>query len=401
MLQKKLFIEEREVFNRIVIQPMEGCDCLENGEPSELTVKRYQNFAESGAGIIWFEANAVCEEGRTNPRQMMITKKNLHSFRALVSDVKARAKALFGYEPLLLIQLTHSGRQSITPVCAYHNSVYEATRPIREENIVGDEYLDALPDKFANGARLAREAGFDGVDVKCCHGYLLQEFLSAFFRKGKYGGGLENRFRLYLNCFRAVKTAVDKDILVASRFDPSDVIPYPNGFGTTEKGEVDLTEAKLVLSELKKEGLKLVNITLGNPYYNPHVNRPFRAGQYTPPETPETGLKRFEIVERELKEYFSDMIFVGSGLSYYRENLMQKAEELLETGACDLVGFGREGFAYPHFYADYLKGEFQAKKTCVACSKCTQLMRAKQVAGCAVFNEYYKKLYEEAVACKK
>ena len=178
-------------------------------------------------------------------------------------------------------------------------------------------------------------------------------------------------------------------------------MPYPNGFGTDKDGNVDLSEGKLILSALEKEGLKLVNITLGNPYYNPHVNRPFRAGPYTPPEKAEVGLKRFKDVEAELKKSFPDMIFVGSGLSYYREDLMERAEELLKEGVCDLVGFGRESLAYPHFYADYLSGQFDAKKTCVTCSKCTALMRCGQVSGCAVFNEYYKKLYREKVICQK
>ncbi|MBO6020468.1 MAG: flavin oxidoreductase/NADH oxidase, partial [Clostridia bacterium] len=89
------------------------------------------------------------------------------------------------------------------------------------------------------------------------------------------------------------------------------------------------------------------------------------------------------------------------GLSFYRADLMEKAEEQLETGICDLVGFGRMTLAYPAFYRDWLAGKFDPKKTCVACSKCTALMRAKCVSGCAVFNEYYRNLYKEKVACKK
>ena len=389
------------VKNRIVIQPMEGCDCEEDGSPSELTQKKYLRFALSGAGIIWFEANAVTKEGRTNARQMMLTAENLHQFQALLAEIREIATEKFGFAPLMILQLTHSGRQSMVPICAYHNSVYEAKRPIKDENIASDEYLASLPERYARSALLAKQAGFDGVDVKCCHGYLMQETLSAFTRAGSYGGSLQNRMRLFLDCFRAVKRAVGEDLLIASRFDPSDVVPYPNGFGTDEKGEVDLTEGKLVLSALYQEGLRLVNITLGNPYYNPHVNRPFRAGPYTPPEKAETGLKRFTDVEKELKRCFPDMIFVGSGLSYYREDLLERAEELVEQGVCDLVGFGRESLAYPEFYADCLSGRFDAKKTCVTCSRCTTLMRCGLVSGCAVFNEYYKNLYREKVACKK
>ena len=401
MMQRPINFSGVTVKNRIVIQPMEGCDCLGNGAPSELTVKKYLSFARSGAAIIWFEANAVTEEGRTNPRQMMLTEENLALFQNLIGQVKAISNEKFGFEPLLIIQLTHSGRQSIKPICAYHNPVYEATRPITDDNIASDEYLASLPEKFARGALLAKRAGFDGVDVKCCHGYLMQETLSAYNRAGSYGGSLKNRMRLFLDCFKAVKRAVGEDFLVASRFDPSDVVSYPNGFGTDEKGNVDLTEGKIILEALQQEGLKLVNITLGNPYYNPHVNRPFRVGPYTPPEKAEVGLKRFRDVEKELKQSFPELVFVGSGLSYYREDLMERAEELLQEGACDLVGFGRESLAYPTFYADYVSGNFDPKKTCVTCSKCTALMRGGQVSGCAVFNEYYKNLYREKIVCKK
>ena len=80
---------------------------------------------------------------------------------------------------------------------------------------------------------------------------------------------------------------------------------------------------------------------------------------------------------------------------------MEKAAEMIECGAADLVGFGRGSIAYPMFYRDWLDGKFDTKKTCVACSKCTGLMRAKCVSGCAVFNDYYKELYKEKVLCKK
>ncbi len=401
ILCKEIDVCGRSVKNRIVIQPMEGCDCNLDGSPSELTENKYLSFAKSAAGVIWFEANAVCKEGRTNERQMMLTEKNAEAFKALLQRVKAVSKAQFGYEPLCILQLTHSGRQSIVPICAYHNSVYEEKRPITDDNIATDEYIDSLPSKYVASALLAQEVGFDGVDVKACHGYLFQEFLSAYRREGKYGGSLENRSRLYRETFVAVKAAVSPDFIVASRFDPSDVVPKPNGFGTDSEGNVDLTEAKILLQQLYNEGLRFVNITIGNPYYNPHVNRPFRKGAYIPPERAEEGLKRFEDVETEIKKAFPDMIFVGSGLSYYREDMMERATEQIENNVCDLVGFGRSSIAYPTFFTDYLQGEFKAKSNCLACSKCTELMRAHQVSGCAIHNEYYRNLYKQTVLSKQ
>ena len=89
------------------------------------------------------------------------------------------------------------------------------------------------------------------------------------------------------------------------------------------------------------------------------------------------------------------MPVVGSGFSYFRADLIDKCEQYLSDGACDLVGLGREGLAYPEFYKDGLAGAFDPKKCCVACSKCTLLMRRGCVAGCATFDPYYKKLYKE------
>jgi 2,4-dienoyl-CoA reductase-like NADH-dependent reductase (Old Yellow Enzyme family) len=142
-------------------------------------------------------------------------------------------------------------------------------------------------------------------------------------------------------------------------------------------------------------GLDMLNVTIGNPYYNPHINRPYRKGGYLPPETPDVGLARFAAVEKHIKEVFPNLPVVGSGLSYYREDLMEQAEAQVSAGICDLVGFGRMWLAYPTFYVDYLAGSFAPKKTCLACSKCTELMRAGQVSGCAVYNEYYRNLYKE------
>jgi len=395
MLNETVFIGGKEIANRVVLQPMEGCDCNEDGSPSELTVEKYLKAARSGAGVVWFEANAVCAEGRTNPRQMMLTRSNLSKFRALLAEMREIARKECGVSPVFILQLTHSGRQSIVPMIAYRNSVYEEKRPVTDANIVTDEYLDTLPEKYVASARLALEAGFDGVDVKSCHGYLFQELLSAFDREGRYGGSFENRTRLYFNCIRAVKEVLPDGILLTTRLSVSDMVRKPCGFGTTEMGELDLTEPDMLIEQLVKEGIQILNVTVGNPYYNPHVNRPYRKGGYVAPEAADVGLARFEYIEKHIKEKFPTLTVVGSGLSYYREDLIEQSERQLREGICDMVGYGRMWLAYPMFYKDHLNGEFDAKKCCLACSKCTELMRAKRVSGCAVFNEYYRNLYKE------
>ena len=396
LLDRPLTIGRYKISNRVVFQPMEGCDCEEDGRPSALTREKYMRAARSGAGLIWFEANAVCPEGRTNPRQMMLTKDNIEAFHTLLCAMRAAAEAEGFPTPVMLLQLTHSGRQSIRPMIAYRHPIYEEKRPVTEDMIVSDAYLDTLPERYASSAALAIEAGFDGVDVKSCHGYLLQELLSAFTREGKYGGSLENRMRLYLDCVRAAKEAMPKDALLTARLGVSDMVKKPYGFGTNEAGELDLTEPDLLISHLAKAGVRMLNVTVGNPYYNPHINRPYRVGAYVPPETAAEGLARFVFVEKHIKEKFPSLTVVGSGLSYYREDLMEHSEELLQGGICDLVGYGRMSLAYPDFYKDDLQGKFNPKKCCAACSGCTVLMRRGLVSGCTVFNEYYRNLLKES-----
>ena len=224
-----------------------------------------------------------------------------------------------------------------------------------------------------------------------------QELLSAFTRPGRYGGSFENRTRLYLDCVKAVKNAVPQNFLVVTRLGAADMVPKPYGFGTTEENALDLEEPDLLLERLIDEGLDMLNVTVGNPYYNPHVNRPYRKGGYEPPETAAEGLLRFETIERHIKERFPTLPIVGSGLSYYRAELFDTAERQLREGVCDLVGFGRMWLAYPSFYREHREGRFETRKCCLACSRCTALMRAGQVSGCAVFEPYYKNLYEETV----
>ena len=395
MIDIPIQIGKTRICNRVVLQPMEGCDCNTDGSPSELTIDKYVKAAQSGAGLIWFEANAVCPEGRTNPRQMMLTEDNIPKFKALLSRMREIAEEECGIKPIFILQLTHSGRQSIVPMIAYRHPLYEEKRPVTDDHIVTDEYLDTLPERYAESAKLAVAAGFDGVDVKSCHGYLFQELLSAFGREGRYGGCFENRIRLYLDSVKAVRHSIPEDFLLATRLSVSDMVPKPYGFGTTEENELDLSEPDLLIARLVEEGIQLLNVTVGNPYYNPHVNRPYRKGGYQPSEPAETGLRRFEVIERHIKEKFPTLTVVGSGLSYYREDLIEQSERLLREGICDLVGYGRMWLAYPTFYRDFLNGTFESKKCCLACSKCTVLMRNKKVSGCAVYNEYYRTLYKE------
>lgn len=400
IINEKLEINGRIVNNRIVFQPMEGCDGTADGNIGELTERRYMRFAESGAGIIWFEATAVCKEGRANPRQLYLTEENTDTYKKLLENIRNVSLEKFGYSPLIILQMTHSGRYSKPngvpePIVAYRNSLYEKGKEDMPYHIITDEECDTLPEKFAQTARLAEKAGFDGVDVKCCHGYLFDEFLSAYDRKGKYGGSFENRTRLYFNCIDAVKNAVSGKMIVTTRLSAYDGFPYPFGFGTSSEKEIDLTETEILLSELQKRNIELVNITIGNPYLIPHINRPY----INSPEDGETGVQRVVKVTGKLQEKFPDLKLVMSALSFKGEDAVSFAEECLENGYCSLAGFGRMTFAYPDFYCDFLKnGKLDKNKLCIKCGNCSKMMRAGGVAGCPVRDkEVYLPLFKKYV----
>ena len=358
-LENPIDIYGRKIHNRILFQPMEGCYGTENGAVDVLTRRRYMRFAEGAPGIIWFEATAVCNEGRANPRQLYINEDTVDSFKSLVNEVKAKSRELHGFEPVMIVQLTHSGRYSKPngtpePIVAYRNSLWEKGKENQPFTVATDEYLAAIPGMYEKAARLALEAGFDGMDVKCCHGYLFNELLSADKRDGLYGGSLENRTRLYFDCIDAVKNAVGDKAFVTTRLNACDCFPYGYGFGVNEKEEIDLTETKLIIEKLREKGLEFINITIGNPYLIPHINRPYSANS---PEDGKIGMKRVYDVTKEIADTFPDIKFAVSALSYEGENAVNYAEELISSGIGDLAGFGRMTFAYPLFYKDYLEKE--------------------------------------------
>ncbi len=403
-LSDKISVYGRKVNSRVLFQPMEGCDGTAEGAVDELTFRRYMRFAEGAPGIIWFEATAVCNEGRANPRQLYINENTAESFKHLVSEIKKKSKELHGFEPIMIVQLTHSGRYSKPhgspePIVAYRNSLWEKGKEAQPFVVASDEYLAKIPAMYAKAAELALEAGFDGMDVKCCHGYLFNELLSAYEREGEYGGNLQNRTRLYFDCIDAVKNAVGDRAFVTTRMNACDCFPYGYGFGVNEKEEIDLTETKAIIAKLCEKGIELVNLTIGNPYLIPHTNRPYAVKS---PEDGRVGMKRVYDVTKEITESFPDMKFVVSALSYEGENAIEYAEKLLSEGVGDFAGFGRMTFAYPTFYKDYTdKGSLEKNKVCIKCSKCSELMRAGTVAGCVIRDsEIYMPYYQKYVLGK-
>lgn len=409
-LKRSFKIKGHEVPNAIAILPMEGCDGMPDGSPSELTFRRYRRFSEGGAGLIWYEACAVVSEGRANPLQLAINKGNVEAFHRLVQTSGIAAEKANGYRPVTILQLTHSGRYSRpfdngAPMIPQHDPLLDPKVGITENYpVITDAYLDRLQEHYVEAALLAKEAGFDGVDIKACHRYLVSEILASHTRKGKYGGSFENRSRFLLETINKVKKAVGEDFIVAVRFSVYDAHPYPYGFGVDKENEwqADLTEPLRLVKELVKSGVSLLSNSAGNPYYRfPQVTRPFDQPTINgdiPREHPLKSIERLFEFTRKIQEAAGDVPVIGNGYSWLRQFIPYFGAKNLELGYCKMIGLGREAFAYPDAARDMLvKGELDPQKCCIACSKCTQIMRDHGKTGCVIRDsEIYLPLYKEA-----
>ena len=390
ILRTPLQIGAYTVHNRIALQPMEGTDGTEAGSPGVLTVRRYHRFAEGGAGLIWFEAVATAPEVRASAHQLLLTRDNLDQFKRLVEQIKETGMKKNGYAPVVVMQATNSGRYSKPdgtphPLIAYNNPLLE-NEPLPECCILTDAQLKKYEECFGSTARLAQAAGFDGMDIKCCHRYLACELLSAYLRPGCYGGSFENRTRFLMNAYLAASANISGNFFLTSRLNVYDGFPYPYGFGVKpDRGlEPSLEEGKNLAGILKTEmKIPILNITIGNPYKNPHVNRPYDHGNYIPDEHPFIGLDRMMSCVKEIQQAYPDLPVVGSAFSYLRQFSPQLAAGMVEKGNCAIAGFGRMAFADPDFPNKILSGQ-ALNSPCLTCGGCAQLLRAGCPAGCIV-----------------
>ncbi|MFW5980920.1 MAG: hypothetical protein ACOCRB_02730 [Halanaerobiaceae bacterium] len=408
-LFKEVSLENKIIPNSIAIQPMEGCDGSEKGEPEELTFRRYKRFGSGGAGLIWMEATAVENRARANPGQLFLNDNTASEFKKLREQTLESAVKTMGkdHKPIIVIQLTHSGRYSkpegeSEPIIAHHSQILDPEMSLScDHPLITDKELDQLQRKYVEAATLAKEMGYDGVDIKACHGYLINELLGAYTRENsKYGGSYENRTRFLKQVIKRVK-AKNPDLIVTTRLNVYDAIPYPYGFGMDQDGSMkpDLTEPIKLIRELHQLGVNMINIATGNPYYNPHVERPFDTnvkGGYIPEAHPlENVSKNMEITKKIQKKVPEAIITIASGLSWLRQYVPALGAGLKENDWCDLIGLGRMALAYPDFVKDLKeKGELDPQKICISCSSCSQLMRDGKSSGCVIRDrEVYGPIY--------
>jgi 2,4-dienoyl-CoA reductase-like NADH-dependent reductase (Old Yellow Enzyme family) len=303
----------------------------------------------------------------------------------------------------LVLQLTHSGRYTkpegkSIPLVAQFNPYLDRNRD--DVHILSDTELDHLQIEYVRAARLAFEAGFDAVDIKACHGYLVNELLAAFTREGsKYGGTFENRTRFLTEVIHRIHQEVP-ELLIAVRMNATDMIPHPYGYGVPQDdpSQADLSEPKALMKELVRLGCSIINVTIGNPYFNTHIGRPYDRwlpGSSRPDEHPLEGVARLIAIAGALQKECPEIHIVGTGYSWLRHFFPSVGAAVLSQNLASFIGLGRSSFAYPDAPRDLVTtGRMNPKKVCITCSKCTEMMRYNLMSGCAVHDpEIYAREY--------
>ncbi len=425
-------INQKTIGNRFAIHPMEGWDGTTTGAPTDKVKRRWRRFGESGAKLIYGgEAMAIRPDGRANPNQLIINETNLTALTELRETLMKAHMERFGNTDDLVIgfQLTHSGRfcrpndnATFEPRVAYRHPILDRKFKVTgDEQVLTDDEIPELIGDYVKAAQTARDAGADFADIKHCHGYLLHEFLGAHTRPGRYGGSFENRTRILKEIVSGIR-ADGNDIDLGVRVSAFDLVPhrpdseqsklgklgpgipedfetpYPFQFGINhgDPTQIDLAETFQFVELCGHLGVKLLNVSGGSPYYNPHCQRPAAyppSDGYQPAHDPLIDVARLLDAARQLYSQIpSGMMLIGTGYSYLQEYLPHVAQAAIRDGWADLVGLGRMVLSYPHLPADVLEnGSLEKRLICRTFSDCTTAPRNGLPSGCFPLDKYYAK----------
>ena len=219
-LAQPLEIDGVRVGNRFCILPMEGWDGTRDGEPSDLTRRRWRNFGTSGAKLIWGgEAVAVRHDGRANPNQLMLTPSTKRSIAALRDELVYRSPRTVRDERRCrsLSRVADHAFRAIRPArcverigASCRMSPSDSRSAVSRWRAGADRYRARASCGRLHRCRAASpsDCGFHFIDTKACHGYLGHEMLGATTRPGRYGGPLENRMRFLTEIIDGIRSTV-------------------------------------------------------------------------------------------------------------------------------------------------------------------------------------------------
>ncbi|MDP4651165.1 MAG: NADH:flavin oxidoreductase, partial [Haliea sp.] len=209
--------------NRFIKSGANEAMCID-GKPTKALVKHHRNLAAGGVGMTTVAYMAVAKVGRTLPNQIWMRPE-------VIPDLKVLTQAVHDEGAAISAQITHGG-SFVTGMKVRGRTISSSSgfnpAGMMKGNIfqraMNEDDMARVEAEFVSAAQLAREGGFDAVELHMGHGYLLNQFISPLSnrRTDEYGGGAENRVRFPARVLAAVKRAVGEEMAVLAKINVAD-----------------------------------------------------------------------------------------------------------------------------------------------------------------------------------
>jgi len=387
VLLSPIKIGQRTARNRFFSQAMECNDADTDGNPSDLTYQRYENLFRGEAGLVSLEAISITDKSRSRKNQLFIMPKNL---KPLANFVKRLKEVNPG--TLFIFQLTHSGELSKPDfsrrVCVKHLHGYGG-------DVLTDGELDEIMDQYVISAKIAHEAGADGIDMKLCHGYLGSQILRPYNdRDWKYGGKWENRRQFAFDLLERIKAEINDDnFLLGAKVSAWE--GFPGGFGTEGIGSpvIDLTETIDLIKGMEERGAHYFIQSAGSPSITISLTQADKWAPY------------FAYLHQSFSKAFRDnlkpeTVVIGSNYSVFKggnkglfgvedSSLLTMGAKFIEMRITDMIGLGRQSLADPLLPLKVREDKEDEINYCTLCDNCLELLIQQSKIGCSTFNKFY------------
>ena len=390
-LFKEIKIGNRTAPNRIALNAMECNDADKEGNPTERTYKRYRKAVEGNAGVIVIEAISVIDESRGRLNQLIGMPANQKGLAKLIEDLKKVNK-----KPLLFIQLTHSGELSEPQ---FSRRVCVKPLPGLGGDLLTEEEAEQIIKNFVLAAKVAHDAGADGIDVKLCHGYVGSQFLRPYNdRKWKYGGPWQNRTRFAYEIYERVgKEINDPGFVVGSKISVWE--GFPGGVGTVgpDSPIMDPTESLDLVKGLEQRGGKFILVSSGSPSITLALTQPDR-------NIPDYAYLHFYFQKLVRGAARPETVVIGGAYSVFRNGqnkfLAVNREESsfvywgnknIKDGVCDMASVGRQSLADSTMPVKLEAGKDNEVDWCTCCDNCIELLIRQLPVGCTTYDKEYAK----------
>lgn len=388
-------IGSKTAANRIAFNAMECNDADRQGNPSELTHRRYARCMEGGPGVIVIEAISVIDDSRGRLNQLIGSTQNLPALTQLICGLRE-----INPKPLLIVQLTHSGELSDPK---FSRRVCVKPLPGLGGDLLDQQQVEQIIDKFVTSAKVAHQAGADGVDVKLCHGYLGSQFLRPYNdRNWKFGGPWENRTRFAYEIYERIARQIDDpDFIVGSKISVWE--GFPGGCGTAgpDTPVIDLSEPLDLVKGLQQRGAKFILQSAGSPSISLALTQPDR-------NIPDYAYLHMSF-QREIRKVLDPQtVVIGSAYSVFRDGrnnflAVNRHESSLEywgnksitDGVCDMIAVGRQSLADPLLPKKLQQGHSDRVDWCTLCDNCLEFLIRQEPVGCATYQKQYSQRLKE------